>query len=51
MKLPILLTPLRVKICSVELIGALFQSLHLLSPSRGRFVLSRNEVMTVMTVE
>ena len=43
MKLLILLTPLRVKICSVELIGALFQSLHLLSPPRGRFVLSSNE--------
>ena len=44
MKLLILFTPLRVQeTCSVELIGALFQSLHLLSPPRGRFVLSRNE--------
>ena len=43
MKLLIFLTPLRVKICSVELIGALFQSLHLLSPPGGRFVRSSNE--------
>ena len=33
MKLLILFTPLRVQeTCSVELIGALFQSLHLLTP-------------------